>query len=206
MSDTSPGNNPSRRLFIAAGSAGAVFGALSSAVAAGDDPVFAAIAEQRRCKALSDEALAVCNRINDELHAARDAIAVIHFDGEQYYTLSHLDGELGRRGRLSGDEITAFFNARRALVEHEAAFRKAFDESGIAEAEDAFGDKNTAYFDAEMAVLSTPPTTAAGSLALLAFIAEHLEGPHSDPGEYYPEPLLGAMRNVLAVLKPEALA
>ena len=57
-----------------------------------------------------------------------------------------------------------------------------------------------------MAVLSTPPTTAAGSLALLAFIAEHLEGPHSDPGEYYPEPLLGAMRNVLAVLKPEALA
>ncbi len=150
MSDTSPGNNPSRRLFIATGSAGAVFGALSSAVAAGDDPIFTAIAEQRRCKALSDDALVDCVRICEEA--------------------------------------------------------KAWDESGIEQAEDAFSEKNKGYFDAEMAVLATQPTTFAGALTLLAFVAEHLEGPHSDPGENYPEPLLGAIRNALTVLSQEARA
>lgn len=147
MTDTSSVDKPSRRLFLAAGSAGAVFGALSQAAAA-DDPIFAAIAEQRRCKALADDALAVCNRIIDE---------------------------------ASGKEE-------------------------IDEAEDAFSEKNKAYFYAEMAVLATQPTTAAGALALLAFLAEHLEGPHCDPGEDYPAPLLGAIRNALAALKGEALA
>ena len=68
---------------------------------AGDDPVFAAIAEQRRCKALSDDALVDCVRICEEA--------------------------------------------------------KAWDESGIEQAEDAFSEKNKAYFDAEMAVLATQP-------------------------------------------------
>lgn len=145
MSDT---QNPSRRLFLAAGSAGAVFGALSSAVAAGVDPIFAAIAEQRRCKGLADDALVACIRIIEE-DAGQDAID---------------------------------------------------------ETEDAFSEKNKAYFDAEMAVLATRPMTFAGALALLAFVAEHLEGPHCDPGQDYPEPLLGAIRNALAVLNQEARA
>ena len=149
MSDTSPGNNPSRRLFLAAGSAGAVFGALPQATAAGDDLVFAAIAEQRRCKALADDALAVCVRIYEEA--------------------------------------------------------KAWDESGIEQAEAVFDDQNKAYFDAEMAVLATQPTTFAGALALLAFVAEHLEGPHSDASDDE-EQVAAAIRNALAVLEREALA
>ncbi len=140
-------HTPSRRAMLAGLAAAPVAGLPAIAgVVAESDPVFAAIAEHRHCKALADEALALRNRIIDE---------------------------------VSG-------------------------KSGIDEAEDAFSEKNKAYFDAEMGVLATHPTTAAGALALLAFLAAHLEGPHCDPGEHYPQPMLGAVRNALAVLQQEA--
>jgi hypothetical protein len=136
----------SRRAVMAGLAAAPVAGlpAIAGAVAE-SDPVFAVIAEQRRGKANADEALAVCNRLIDE---------------------------------VSG-------------------------KGGIDEAEDAFSEKNKAYFDAEMGVLATHPTTPAGALALLAFLVEHLEGPHCDPGENYPQPMLGAIRNALVVLERE---
>ncbi|TLG77791.1 hypothetical protein [Methylocystis sp. B8] len=138
---------PSRRAMLAGLAAAPVAGLpVIAGTVASDDPIFAAIAEQRRCNALADEALVACIRIIEE-DAAQDAIE---------------------------------------------------------EAEDAFSEKNKAYFDAEIAALSTRPMTFAGALALLAFLAEHLEGPHSDPGEDYPEPLLGAVHNALAVIQREA--
>ena len=139
-------HTPSRRAMLAGLAAAPVAGLPAIAgVVAEADPIFAAITEQRRCKANADEALAVCNRIVDE----------------------------------------------------------ASSKGGIDEAEDAFSEKNKAYFDAEMGVLATHPTSAAGALALLTFLVEHLEGPHCDPGEHYPQPMLGAVHNALAVLQRE---
>ncbi|MGD9657092.1 MAG: hypothetical protein AB7U61_05530 [Methylocystis sp.] len=140
-------HTPSRRAMLAGLAVAPVAGLPAIAVTvASDDPIFAAIAEQRCCKAGADEALAVCNRIIDEVS----------------------------------------------------------EKVGIDEAEDAFGESNKAYFDAELGVLAAWPTAAAAALALLAFLVEHFEGPHCDPGEHYPEPLVGAVRNALAVLQREA--
>jgi hypothetical protein len=52
MSETA---KSSRRLFLRAGSAAAVFGALGAAAAESDDPIFAAIREHRRLVDFSNE-------------------------------------------------------------------------------------------------------------------------------------------------------
>ncbi|MCQ4188049.1 hypothetical protein [Methylocystis suflitae] len=173
-------------------------------VVAEPDPIFDVIAEQRRCKARTDEVLASLNSKIEDLEAERDKIAVIQFMGKKFQSSAALLHSVNIKGALSGDEITDFFNAREQLLIHEAAFERVQDESGCAEAEDEFSERNKAYFDAEMRALATQPTTASGALALLAFVVEHLEGPHCDPGEHHPEPLLGAVRNALAVLQQEA--
>lgn len=198
-------HTPSRRAMLAglAAAPTAALPVIAGAVTE-DDPIFAAIAKQRRRKALADEAGALVNGKCVDLEAAMDRIAIIRFRGIKFQSTAALVHFLNVKKFLSGDEITEFFNARKALQNHEAAFERARVESGVAEAEDVFSERNKAYFDAEMRVLATRPTTAGGALALLAFLVEHLEGPHCDPGEHHPEPLLGAVRNSLAVLQREA--
>ena len=200
-------HTPSRRAMLAGLAAAPVAGlpAIAGGVAT-DDPIFAAIAEHRFCKARAEAALASLNGKFEELEAAKDRIAVIRFTGEKFQSTAALVHFVNVKRALSGDEITEFFEAREALQLHEAAFERVREESGYAKAEDAFSEMNAAYCKSETAALAAQPTTAAGALALLALLAEHLEGPHCDPGENYPHPVLGAVRNALSVLQREALS
>ncbi len=66
--------------------------------------------------------------------------------------------------------------ARAALEERVGVYGRAVMDSGFAEAEEAHEAAVAGEFDAEMAVLAAEPTTLAGALALLRFIANQLDG------------------------------
>jgi len=206
----------SRRRIMAGLAAAPVAGAPAIAGAViGDDPVFAALAERDHAHAIWEAAI-------PKTDAASEAIGAVIYNGEEVYTLPHLNHLAGlphypmtgaeleeavaqlRRGwAMQQEELAStspeYQAARAALEARQAALAVAPESS----AEEASDDAFDVFGDAERAVFEAAPTTQAGAVALLRFTAEFLEelGINDTKVE---DVLPDAIRNAAAVLEREA--
>jgi hypothetical protein len=181
---------PTRRLFLAVGSAGAVFASLSTAVAvaaSASDPVFAALAERDRAHA-AWEALDEANEARD---VAREALSAVTFKGEKVYDLAHLDCLAGRwTSHTTAAELEETIgNLRRGWAMQQAEMARPDPDYAAARAalearqEEGGEDEDEApahaafeeFCGAERAIFEASPTSRAGAIALLRFTARFLE-------------------------------
>ncbi len=217
---------PSRRTMLAGLAAAPVAGlpAIAGAVI-GDDPVFAALAERDHAHAIWEAAI-------PKTDAASEAIGAVIYNGEEVYTLPHLNHLAGlphypmtgaeleeavaqlRRGwAMQQEELASTspeYQAARATLEARQAARATLEARQAAlavapesSAEEASDDAFGVFGDAERAVFEAVPTTQAGAVALLRFTAEFLEELGINDTRVE-DVLPDAIRNAAAVLEREA--
>jgi hypothetical protein len=162
-----------------------------------DDPILAALAEYKRRYSVSTAAWEAASDASKALDAARQAVGVVTYKGEEVSSLRRLE-YLADRPRLLSDaewgetiallksgrtaqQIEAArpdpeYQAARAALEpllpaHEAAERAA-DVRGAEKRAEPLEVKTR---EAERAVYEAEPTSPAGAIALLRFAADYLE-------------------------------
>ena len=190
---------PISRRALAAGLALAPVAGLPAlaGVVSADDPVLGALAEYKRRYAVSTAAWDAASDASKALDAARKAIGVVTFKGEEVHSLGRLEYLADRPHTLTAEELEATiarlrqgwamqqeeaarpdpeYQAARAALEarlpaHEAAARSA-DVRGAEKRAEPLEDKTR---EAERAVYEAEPTSRAGAIALLRFAADFLE-------------------------------
>lgn len=162
------------------------------------DPVFVAVGEHERRKAAATAAKEALIAATDRLDAALDGIGWPTFRGEEVRTFERLNYLLGEKPVVSEDKIEEYITkireghaklrkeaesldeeyvaGRAALEERIGAYVQAGKDTGYTDAEEAHEAAVAGEVEAEMAVMAAEPTTPAGALALLRFIARQLDG------------------------------
>jgi hypothetical protein len=180
-------NTPTRRLFLATGSAAAVFGALSQSVAAAEDPIFAAIAEYERAKVAAQAATDTVHQASEAYENAKREIGLVIYKGEEIDSIGRLDFVAdGERGK-------EYFKAHEALEARAEAYQKAWRDFRVHELDEAATDVFMVKWKAQTAVIETQPATQVGAIALLCVLAERLDDDNEAEAD--------VIRNALAVLK-----
>ncbi len=179
------------------------------------DPVFVAIREHESKKAAATAAKEALTAAMDRFDAALDAIGWPTFRGEKIHNLERLDYLLGQKPVVSEERIEEliaqireghaklqadannpdpeYVAARAALEDRVGVYVQVATESGFAEADEAHEAAVAGEVEAEEAVLATEPTTPAGALELLRFIANQL-GPVGIQREF----MTAAARQIIA--------
>jgi hypothetical protein len=164
---------------------------LASAAPTNDDPVLQAIASLERLKIHTKEPDAAHSVAEDAMLAARKE-NVVTLDGEEMRTHDEIDDHFKPAfedeeqfnrfvERLRPRQLSATERAERDLARqaaHDALTRR---EAAIAEFEQRTGD-------AEYEVMEAKPTTTAGAVAVLRFVADLIETlhlPDDDEHEHY---------------------
>ncbi len=191
---------PSRRQLFAAAPAVVAIAALGAAVAAETavDPVFTALDALKRAQARADDADEAYDRAYAPYDAALPKERCVTLGGVPIHTLEEFD----RFSRIvwRPDDVLA---AMRADMEKIVAAKEEADRRfGFSGAAEALGDAREGLYLAQIAVLSTKPTTAAGALALLDMIADLADQDPDAVPDFNETP--AAIRAALAVLKREA--
>ena len=209
----------SRRAIVAGLAATPLAGLPALAPAApGADPALAALAEHDRARSALDAAYSRTRSASAKLDAAREALGLVIYKGEEVHSLRQLEALCRAEPKDMSDEdleraiadlrrnnaaIRAaasrpdreYEAARAALIEREPALEPAIVEmQEVEEAEDAPLD---ALNEAETAIVAAKPTTRAGAAAQLRFIADHFEELIDDSRELAPD-ALRAVADLLA--------
>lgn len=189
----------SRRLFLAAGSASAVFGALTQAAAStlGNDPIFDAFAEFERAKAADD----LASKAYEDLRAVTfDALESAGVKPVEILTIRKLKlrHECGLLSNSEYAEALTAFEGHKS--EHQMMWRalEELDELAQAAAE--------ARGETEREFVTTAPTTRAGALRLLRHLADFLGQEDVVNDRFLDDSLGDAIRNAIAVFEREALS
>jgi|HubBroStandDraft_6_1064221.scaffolds.fasta_scaffold496329_2 hypothetical protein len=180
---------------------------LASAAQTNDDPVLQAMASLERLKIHTKEPDAAHSVAEDAMLAARKE-NVVTLDGEEMRTHDEIDDHFKPAfedeeqfnrfvERLRPRQLSATERAERDLARqaaHDALTRR---EAAIAEFEQRTGYREIearkeavydAVWDAEYEVMEAKPTTTAGAVALLRFVADLIETlhlPDDDEHEHY---------------------
>lgn len=222
--------NPSRRAFLAAGSAVAVFGALGAAVAeeaSSADPIFAAIAELARVRERVETIGEAHSTAEDAYHSARPKNLFVEFEGQQFRDFSDLDSHFKTDGALSRENILwAIRNMRAKLpqrvspaekaargVEREIAYRAARNELLGLHAQEATAREHSNFDAADAAWNEAVDSETDAEMAIFETMPTSKVGAvallrfiAADMGRFsgHEDEIKTAIRNAVAVLEGEA--
>jgi hypothetical protein len=165
--------------------------AIAGASPASADPIFDAFAEFERAKAAEDLAWKAYNNLEE---ATADALKGAGIEPTQIFTHRRLEThhELG----LMSDSEYAEASAALAGPERRA----------VEELEESSRDTAEARGEAERGFVTTAPTTRAGALQLLHYLAEFLDGEDVVNDRFLDDVVGDAIRNAIAVFESEALS
>lgn len=187
------------------------------------DPIFAALEKHSECRRLLDAAYHRSALAADALEAATSSLGVVTYQGVEVKSREHLEALRGSRAGLLDDELEEsiarlrgenaklraraaaigldleYQTARAAIEKREEALRAVQAKCCVREAERATDEPFMAAIEAEAEIIASRPTTKAGALALLAFIADRLKSDDlvDDTRELVPD----AIRNAAALLE-----
>ena len=170
--------------------------AIAGAVA-GNDPALAAIAEYERRCAIAEAAYKASSEADRAFRAAREAIGVVNFNGEEVYSLRRLDF-LGQRLHPAPDP--EYQAARIALQANLPAYRKAKINNRVAALEAAASEASSKADDAQIAMFETTPRSPAGAAALIRHAMDHLDELGIND-TWLQDIFTDAIRNAVAVLE-----
>jgi hypothetical protein len=185
---------------LAAGPAAAVFGALPQAVAhapAGADPIGCAFTEHEHAKAAADLAWKASEDLTEIAVAALKSAGLNPRDvwtGRQLWDRYEL-------GLCSTADYEAGLAAlERLRTEHQKML------TAVEESEDAAQEASEVAGSTERALFETAPTSRAGALRLLRFIADFLDEDDVVNDTWVGDVVGEAIRNAIAVFESEALS
>lgn len=187
-----------RRAFVAGLAAAPVAGlpAVASAVS-GEDPILAAFAEFERAKASDAAAWKAYNEFEEVTTSALEAAGV---EPTQIFTQRRLETHR-ELGLLSDAEYAeALTGLDGPESEHQAMWR------AVEEAEESARAAGEARGEAERAFVTTTPTTRAGALRLIRFIADFLDEDDVVNDTWIGDVVGSAIRNAIAVFESEVVS